>query len=208
MTEERRRAVVRANFRALWVFLPLLALPGVMLVLQTVLSRSPSAAGFVFFGLNAMVMGLLLVFAYVWIPRRAEQQRIVFGEGRYAVTTWFGTSRFAASDVAGVVAVDRLSLGGVPPAHHLVLAGHRRRLLLLAGHMWDVEQLRALADDLAARGVPFAHLDRPVAPHELRAMDPRLMPWRQARPIAFALLLVLGVLLLCVLVVAMMLALL
>jgi len=82
--------------------------------------------------------------------------------------------------------------------HHLVVLGPRERLLLLVGQMWDREQLSALALDLTSRGVPLVPIDQPTTPRQLRALDPRLVPWRRARPVAVVLLTVLTVLLLLV----------
>ncbi|MGI6877701.1 hypothetical protein [Microbacterium sp. gxy059] len=184
ITEENRRHIIRMNRQLSWAALPLLAIPGPLLAL----AGYPRAWPIVFACCVALAL-LLLLSILLAVPRLVARQRIVFGEGGYTVTGWFATRRLVASDVTRAAMIDRLALGVGASAHHLVLAGNRRRLLSLVGQMWTYEQMSALATDLTRRGIPVTHFVEPTTAAHVRAVDHRFMPWRYAHPLAFALLL-------------------
>nr|WP_241744136.1 hypothetical protein [Cellulosimicrobium arenosum] len=94
--------------------------------------------------------------------------------------------------------IDQMSLGGIAlTTYHLVAVGRTgRRLVHLVGQAWDRDQLTTIALDLAHRGVPLTPVHVPITPVQLRAYDPRLVPWWQAHRVAFALLVGAGTLVL------------
>lgn len=140
-------------------------------------------------GISSLVLAVVLgALAVVLVRREADAARIVYGDGRYESTYAWRTTRFAAQDVERVVTIDRMALGATPSTHHLIVVGPAKRLLMLVGHMWSTDQLGALANDLAARGVPMTSLRETITPKQLRTMDRRLMPWWQAHPVALGLL--------------------
>ncbi|WP_029088404.1 hypothetical protein [Brevibacterium album] len=196
--------MVRTNIQLVWLMVPLLALQGGMLGVLGLLSSTSSARGglpagsILGMGAIAVVIVLVILYAHLAIPAMAARQRIVFGDGTYTFTGWFRTVRLRAEEISRAAAIGHVRLGAAQPTHHLVLAGPRRRLLILVGQMWDIGQLGALANDMADRGVPLISLLRPFSPAQLRSFDPRLMPWRQARPFAFASLLATGLIVLAV----------
>lgn len=190
MTPEARTRVIRMNVTLACVFATLVC--GLPAILQAVIGHWGLSAAFLMLGL-AMVL-----FTYALAARTASRSRIAFGDGTYTVGGAFGSRRFTVADVARAVTVDHMSLGRAQATHHLIVAGHRTRLLHLVGQMWDTDQLSALALDLSHRGVPLTPFHHRITAAQLRAHDRRLVPAWQARPMAFALLIALGVLLLAV----------
>ncbi|MEV7962597.1 hypothetical protein [Oerskovia paurometabola] len=181
--DDAKRRMVRTNLMLIGILAPLLGLNAVTLAITT---RS-IALPLVFLGLVLAMIPL----TYALARQVADKSRVTFGDGTLTVQGWGRSKTFTVEDMERVVTIDSMGFAGAAPTHHLVVVGPRKRLLLLVGQMWDREQLSALALDLAGRGVP-------LTPTQLRALDPRLVPWRQAHPVAVSLLVGLGVLLVLV----------
>lgn len=183
MTDEAARRVMRMNMGFAAIMTPLLAIPALLQLFVGI-----SSYGIVVLVFVACMMPLTFLLA-----RHSERvTRLVYGDGHYEYRMLWRTIRFDVTDVALVATIGQMALGnGLTGAtHHLVVAGARRRLLLLVGQMWSTEQLGALAADLAAHGAPVTPIPGPITPTQLRAQDRRLMPWWQAHPVALALLVV------------------
>jgi hypothetical protein len=186
MTEAAQKRVIRLNLTFAWIFAGFFGL--VQAPLYFMIGN---------WGMGSVVLFLaiaMVAFTYLLANRMVRNSRIVFGDGTYTVYGTGRTKRFSTTDVARVVTIDRMSLGaGVAGStHHLIVVGPVTRLLILVGQMWDTDQLSTLALDLANRGVPLTPIPRPITPVQLRAYDARLMPSWQAHPIAFALIVALG----------------
>ncbi|KRC39074.1 hypothetical protein ASE27_10940 [Oerskovia sp. Root918] len=185
-----KRQVVRSNLTLTAILVPLLGLNALTTMITT---RN------VWLALGYLCLVLAMVPLVYFLARRmADRSRVTFGDGSVTMQGWGRPKRFTVADVERVVTIDQMGFMGTAPTHHLVVVGPRKRLLLLVGQMWDREQLSALALDLAHRGVPLTPIHQPVTPAQLRTLDPRLVPWRQAHPVALSLLVVLGVLLVLV----------
>lgn len=187
LSDAAKRQVLRANMTYVAILVPLLAVSAV----STAIGTRTAVFSFAYL---ALVLAMVPT-TYVLARRMVDRARIVLGDGTYTVQGWGRPKRFTVADVERVVTVDSMGFAGTTPTHHLIVVGPTRRLLLLVGQMWDREQLSALALDLAHRGVPLTPFHHPVTPAQLRALDPRLVPWRQAHPVALGLLVGLGVLL-------------
>lgn len=188
--DDAKRRMVRTNLMLIGILAPLLGLNAVTLAITT---RS-IALPLVFLGLVLAMIPL----TYALARQVADKSRVTFGDGTLTVQGWGRSKTFTVEDMERVVTIDSMGFAGAAPTHHLVVVGPRKRLLLLVGQMWDREQLSALALELAGRGVPLTPIRQPVTPTQLRALDPRLVPWRQAHPVAVSLLVGLGVLLVLV----------
>ncbi|MBN0040769.1 hypothetical protein JN535_11400 [Cellulosimicrobium cellulans] len=190
MGDAAKRQVLRSNMTMISIFAPLV---GLAQLPAAIASGNPALAlGFLAFALS------MIPLTYATARRMVDRTRIVLGDGTYTVHGWGRTKRFTVADVDRVVTVDRMAFGPAKATHHLIVVGPTTRLLLLVGQMWDREQLSTVALDLARRGVPLTPWHRPVTPAQLRAFDRRLVPWRQAHPVALGLLVGLGTLLVLV----------
>lgn len=187
MTPEAQRRAVALNMKQSWIILatlgPLLLLLAVLYALQNLW------VGIAYGAFVAVIFGGSVPLT-IWLARMAMRDTYVrFGDGWIEHRWMFRTRRFAAAEAASVVTVGRMSFGGMAgaPTHHLIVTGRDRRLLLLVGQMWSTAQLTAVMNDLASRGVQWISVPELITPSQLRARDPRLVPWWQAHPVAFAL---------------------
>ena len=185
--DDAKRGVVRANLTFAAILVPILGLTAVSLGIST--RNLALALGY------ACVVLAMIPLTYVLARRFTDRSRVTFGDGSVTVQGWGRPRRFTVAEIERVVTVDSMGFGGMTPTHHLIVVGPTKRLALLVGQMWDRDQLSAVALDLAHRGVPLNPVHQPVTPAQLRAMDPRLVPWRQAHPVALGLFVGLGVLL-------------
>ena len=71
----------------------------------------------------------------------------------------------------------------------------------MRGQTWEVEQFALLADDLIAHGVVNDAIIAPITTGQLRLRYPAVIGWWEAHPIAFGLIVGLGVLFLAIVVV-------
>ena len=184
-----RAAYTRAIKANLWIAVPLLVISVVRVGLNPWLLPVFVVALGMTFG------GVLLYF------RRA---RVEFGGGRYRVVDLLGRIRsFTATEIGTLVTVISLNSGSTaPPAPQLILTRpDGSRLLRLRGQTWEVEQFAALADDLIAHGVVNDAIVDPITTGQLRLRYPRVVGWWEAHPIAFGLIVGLGVLFLAIVVV-------
>ena len=110
---------------------------------------------------------------------------------------------FAAADVGTLVTIVSLNSGSTaPPAPQLILTrSDGSKLLRLRGQTWEVEQFTVLADDLIAHGVVNDAILQPITTAQLRVRYPRIIGWWEAHPIAFGLILGLGIVALIVVIV-------
>ena len=184
--DDAKRRVLRTNLSSVAILTPVLGLAAVMTAIST---RNLVLALFYL----ALVLAMVPVTS-VLARRLADRSRVTFGDGTVTVQGWGRPRRFTVADVERVVTVDSMAFGTAGPTHHLIVVGPSKRPLLLVGQMWDRGQLSALALDLAHRGVPLTPVRHPVTPAQLRATDPRLVPWYQAHPVVLGLLVALGVL--------------
>lgn len=188
LSEETQRRAVALNARQAWISLAFLA--PILLALVVIFSLQDFWLGFGYGVLVVVLVGGSLPLS-IWLARWAMRETYIrFGDGWIEHKWMFRTRRFAAAEATSVVTVDRMSFGGFSgaPTHHLIVTGRDRRLLILVGQIWTTQQLSAIMHDLASRGVPWISVPEPITPPQLRARDPRLVPWWQAHPIAFALL--------------------
>ncbi len=187
LDDDAKRRAVRTNLTFVAVIQPLLLLTAVSVGIST---RNLALA----IGYGCLVLAMIPL-TYVLARRMSDRTRVTFGDGSVTMQGWGRPRRFTVAEVERVVTVDSMGFGGTTPTHHLIVVGPTKRLALLVGQMWDRDQLSAVALDLAHRGVPLNPIHQPITPVQLRAMDPRLVPWRQAHPVALGLLVGLGVLL-------------
>jgi hypothetical protein len=189
-----RAAYARAFKANLWIAIPLLAIsifriglnPWLLPVFVVVLALS--------FG------GVLLYFRNSRVEFGGSQD----GGGRYRVSNLFGVNRsFAAADVGTLVTIVSLNSGSTaPPAPQLILTrSDGSKLLRLRGQTWEVEQFTVLANDLIAHGVVNDAILQPITTAQLRVRYPRIIGWWEAHPIAFGLILGLGIVALIVVIV-------
>ncbi|MGN6239068.1 MAG: hypothetical protein ACTHNI_04930 [Cellulosimicrobium cellulans] len=190
MGDAAKRQVLRSNMALISILAPLVGLAQLPAAITS--GNLALAVGFLAFALA------MIPLTYAIGRRMVDRARIVLGDGTYTVHGWGRTKRFTVADVDRVVTVDRMAFGMAGATHHLIVLGPTKRLLLLVGQMWDRDQLSTLALDLARRGVPLTPWHQPVTPAQLRAFDRRLVPWPQAHPVALALLVGLGTLLVLV----------
>jgi hypothetical protein len=195
MDPRAKKRLFRMNMVALGFSCFGLVFVGVSQTLLGLLGPDPTWTGHLVLGVSSLALAVVLgVLAAVLLRREADSARILHGDGRYESKYSWRTTRFVAQDAESVVTIDRMALGATPQTHHLIVVGPTKRLLMLVGHMWSTEQLGALANDLAAHGVPMTSLRETITPKQLRAMDRRLMPWWQAHPVGLGLLMVAGAL--------------
>jgi len=184
-----RAAYTRAIKANLWIAVPLLVISVVRVGLNPWL-------------LPVFVVALGLTFGGVLLYFR--RARVEFGGGRYRVVDLLGRIRsFTATEIGTLVTVISLNSGSTaPPAPQLILTRpDGSRLLRLRGQTWEVEQFAALADDLIAHGVVNDAIVDPITTGQLRLRYPRVVGWWEAHPIAFGLIVGLGVLFLAIVVV-------
>lgn len=192
MTPALQKRALRTNTRLMWAFAVLFAIPMVAFLALGVFLEDDRATMLSFSIPYAAIIAFMVVYTYAWIPRRLRQLAVAYGDGTYTFTEWFRTTTLTPSDVARVATVQHMAAGNAPVTHHLILAGHTRRLIHLVGYMWEIEQLRALAADLGGRGIPIVNLPQPITLPQLRHIDVRFVPWWQAHAALLALLLGLG----------------
>ena len=184
-----RAAYTRAIKANLWIAVPLLVISVVRIGLNPWL-------------LPVFVVALGLTFGGVLLYFR--RARVEFGGGRYRVVDLLGRIRsFTTTEIGTLVTVISLNSGSTaPPAPQLILTRpDGSRLLRLRGQTWEVEQFAALADDLIAHGVVNDAIVDPITTGQLRLRYPRVVGWWEAHPIAFGLIVGLGVLFLAIVVV-------
>ena len=184
-----RAAYTRAIKANLWIAVPLLVISVVRIGLNPWL-------------LPVFVVALGLTFGGVLLYFR--RARVEFGGGRYRVVDLLGRIRsFTATEIGTLVMVISLNSGSTaPPAPQLILTRpDGSKLLRLRGQTWEVEQFAALADDLIAHGVVNDAIVDPITTGQLRLRYPRVVGWWEAHPIAFGLIVGLGVLFLAIVVV-------
>jgi hypothetical protein len=184
-----RAAYLRAVRANLWVAIPLLAISVVRVGLNPWL-------------LPVFVIALGITFGGVLLYFR--RTRVVFGEGRYTVTNLFGrVTRFTPADVGTLVTVVSLNSGTSAPAAPQLILTHPdgSKLLRLRGQTWEVEQFTTLANDLIARGVVNDAILEPVTTGVLRLRYPRVIGWWEAHPIAFGLIVGIGLVALAMIIV-------
>jgi hypothetical protein len=184
-----RAAYARAFKANLWIAVPLLVISLVRIGLNPWL-------------LPVFVVAIALGFGGVMLYFR--RVRVVFGDGRYRVADLFGRIRtFVAAEVGTLVTVISLNSGSTaPPAPQLILTRpDGSTLLRLRGQTWEVEQFAALADDLISRGVVNDAIVDPITTARLRLRYPQVIGWWEAHPIAFGLILGLGIVFLAIVIV-------
>lgn len=187
LSPEAQRRAVALNARQAWISIGM-QIP-IMLALVVIFSIQNVwlALGY---GILVSVLVIGGIPFSIWLAKKAMRETYIrFGDGWIEHHWMFRTRRFAATEATSVVTVNHMSFGGFAgaPTHHLIVTGHDRRLLLLVGQMWTQQQLTAIMQDLASRGVPWFSVPEPVTPAQLRERDPRLVPWWQAHPIALGL---------------------
>lgn len=190
LTDSAKRQVVRKNLTFTVILVPLFAMNAFTVWVTT--RNTMLALAFVLLALVAVPL------VYVVARRTADRSRVVFGDSYVAGHGWGRREIRTVAAMESVVTVCQMGFMGAMPTHHLIVLGPQKRLLLLVGQMWDREQLSALALDLVSRGVSLVAIAQSTTPRQLRALDHRLIPWRQAHPIGVLLLTVLGVLLVLV----------
>lgn len=193
LNEESKRALSRMNALLSYGFIAILAILGLLQLIPGMLQLASGnlSSGVNYFGLSIgyfLGVGVLLVLTPLLVKRLNNRSRVVFGDGTYAVFGLFLTKRFTTADIERVVPVMSMKLGPMStPSHHLFVVGHTRRLMLLVGQMWTSEQMNALVQDMTGRGAQMSAFTHPITPSQLRSVDPRLLPWHQAHPVAAAL---------------------
>jgi hypothetical protein len=184
-----RAAYTRALKANLWIAVPLLVISVVRIGLN------PWLLPVFVVALGLTSGGVLLYF---------RRSRVEFGGGHYRVVDLLGRIRsFAATEIGTLVTVISLNSGSTaPPAPQLILTRpDGSKLLRLRGQTWDVEQFAVLADDLIAHGVVNDAIVAPITTGQLRLSYPKVVGWWEAHPIAFGLIVGLGVLFLAIVVV-------
>ena len=180
------RRALKAN---LWIAVPLLVISVVRIGLNPWL-------------LPVFVVALGLTFGGVLLYFR--RTRVEFGGGHYRVVDLLGRIRsFTAADVGTLVTIISLNSGSTaPPSPQLILTRpDAGKLLRLRGQTWEVEQFAALAEDLIVHGVVTDAIVAPITTGQLRLRYPRVIGWWEAHPIAFGLIVGLGVLFFAIVVV-------
>ena len=184
-----RAAYARAFKANLWIAVPLLVISVVRIGLNPWL-------------LPVFVVVLLLSFGGVMLYFR--RVRVEFGGGGYRVVDLLGRTRaFTPAEVGTLVTVISLNSGSTaPPAPQLILTrSDGSKLLRLRGQTWEIEQFAALADDLIVHGVVNDAIVAPITTGQLRLRYPKVVGWWEAHPIAFGLIVGLGVLFLMIVIV-------
>ncbi|WP_293781365.1 hypothetical protein [uncultured Aeromicrobium sp.] len=179
MAVDKQRSSRKLSFAFGFAMSGLLAFLGLM---QLVVG---SPVGVIYLAAAPLLMALTLVL----VKRQNDHSRVLFGDGSYEVSGAFRRQRFDVSDAERVITVNRMPLGAAPPTHHLIVLGKTKRLLLLSGYLWTVEQMTELANDLTSRGVPLTAIREPITPVRLRSMQPRTLEWWRARPLLAGILL-------------------
>ncbi|QCB92703.1 hypothetical protein [Cellulomonas shaoxiangyii] len=170
---DARRRVVRTNVVAVAVY---------MVFLVAITGTSAVVTGHTWLAVAGVAAGLTLVAATAASAvRAADRSRLAFGDGTYTVLGSGRPRRFTAAQVSTAALVTHMSLGA-GATHHLIVAGPTKPLVHLVGQMWDHAQLTAMAQDLAANGVPITSVTEPITPRALRTRDARLMAGWRARP--------------------------
>lgn len=192
MAADKQRSSTKLNMSVSFAMAGLLAFVGLMQLL------AGSPVGLIYLiAAPAIVAGTIVL-----VKRQHTHSRVVFGDGSYEVAGMFRRQRFDVGDVERVITVNHMPLGAAAPTHHLIVLGKTKRLLLLVGYMWTVEQMTELANDFTSRGVPLTPIREPITPVRLRSIDPRALEWWRARPLLLgALLTVLAVIVMIVVVV-------
>ena len=176
-----RAAYLRAVKANLWIAIPLLVISLVRIGLN--------------WWLPLVIVVIALSFGGVVLYFR--NARVEYGDGSYAVHSMFGTRTvFQAAQAASVVTVTTLVTVGVqaPAPQLIVVAADGTKILRLRGQTWEVDQFAELANDLIAHGVANDAIREPITPIQLQQRYPGVVGWTEAHPIAFSLLLGLGIL--------------
>jgi hypothetical protein len=122
--------------------------------------------------------------------------RIEYGNGSYTLVGMFGIRRtFTAAQAKVLVTITSLRTAGVVgnSPQLLVIDERGAKILRLRGQTWDVEQFTELANDLIAHGVANDAIRQPITPDTLRDRFPKAISWFEAHPIAWGLLLGVGI---------------
>ncbi|OUZ11327.1 hypothetical protein BHE97_05690 [Aeromicrobium sp. PE09-221] len=183
---EEARRVVRLNTIYIAAMGPLFLLP---LVPSALLLPGGSIATVL---AVIIVLYASAIFATRWLAFRfVRRSGVSFGGGSYRVGRLVGADRvYRADELSLAVLAERFSLGGMRPSPHLIVAGQKGPVLLLASQMFTVDQLEELAADLWRNGVAVERARQPLTAAALRRRDPRLISWWRAHPVVFALLLI------------------
>ncbi|MFD1858818.1 hypothetical protein EHW97_05235 [Aeromicrobium camelliae] len=179
MAVDKQRSLRRLNFSISF------ALTGLFVVLGLMQLLIGSPAGVIYLAAAPLMVALTLVL----VKRQEAQSRVIFGDGSYEAAGMFRRQRFEVDAVERVITVNSMPFGALAPTHHLIVLGATKRLLLLVGYMWTVEQLTELANDLTSRGVPLTAIRVPITPAQLQSLDSRTLEWWRAHPVLFAILL-------------------
>lgn len=180
LTDEARRTVMKANVGLAVLFAACIV--GPVAGLQFALGRPALALPF-------LALAVSMVAGTAALARRfAHRTRIEFGDGVYRVGGLRGVREYAAHQISRAIWVHRMRLGSAPATQHLFVLGPKRRITVLVGQMFSVEQMHALATDLYTHRVEVITITEPTTSARLRGTDPRVMPWWQAHPVIFALL--------------------
>lgn len=145
--------------------------------------------------LPVFVVTLALVFCGVLLYFR--NTRVVYADGSYTIANLLGVRRsFTAAQAKVLVTVTSLRVFGatIMSPQLLVVGDSGAKILRLRGQTWDVEQFTELANDLIAHGVTNDAIREPITAGALRDRYPRAVGWYEAHPIAWALLLAFGIL--------------
>ncbi|MEV7691823.1 hypothetical protein AB0N73_00650 [Microbacterium sp. NPDC089189] len=188
MSPTARRSSTSMNMVIAALFGLILIVPGVVMVAVGL------PLGWLYLALGPVMIGLTALL----VRRQNGNSLLRFGDGTYTLRGLGREKRFTVDDVERVVTVSRMGLGALGETHHLIVVGRDRRLLILVGYMWSIEQMTQLSDDLVGRGVPLYPFPQPITPAQLRAVDRRLIPFIQAHPVASGLLIGLGALMLII----------
>lgn len=172
-------------------------LGGILIVVGAAMVALGVPLGWLYLSMGPAMIGLTALL----VRRQKGNSLLRFGDGTYTLRGLGRQKRFTVDDVERVVTVSRMGLGALGETHHLIVVGRERRLLMLVGYMWTVEQMTQLSDDLVARGVPLYPFPYPITPAQLRGVDRRLIPFVQAHPVASGLLVGLGAFVLVILIV-------
>jgi hypothetical protein len=180
------RRAIRAN---LWIAVP------VLLISVVRIGLNPWLLPVFVIAIGVTLGGVLLYFA---------RARVEFGGGNYRAFDLLGrVTRFTVADIGTLVTVVSLNSGSTtPPAPQLIITRpDGSKLLRLRGRTWEVEQFTVLAHDLIANGAVNDAILEPITTAQLRLRYPRVVGWWEAHPIAFGLIVGIGLVALAMIIV-------
>ena len=172
---EQASRATKPNLIAIAILGPVLLVTNAMQV-----AVGNTVLGFV--GIGIVVVGFPLA---LLLGRRAAKRSLLrFGDGNYEARQGFTTRKFGIADVHQIVVLRSARFWPWPGAPMTFIVGPTKRLTTLSGFLWNADQLDAVAQDIAGRGVPLVDHPETLTAAQLRRIDRRWITWWEAHPIA------------------------